>query len=152
MLLPARVLLPSLPSLSLLLGILSLLGARLCPQPAMSALRQQKGGDGHTDDAWGRQALEARSIFRSDVTGEASPARDCSASPLRSPEGALSLALEAARGRGRGRLAIAPRASVTALRCGQSGEHRPGADRLFPLLPRMARGGARRVETKSANN
>lgn len=128
MLLPAGVLLPSLPSLSLLLGILSLLGARLRPQPAMSALRQQKGGDGHTDDAWGRQALEARSIFRSDVTGEASPARDCSASPLRSPEGALSLALEAARGEG-GDASRSPRA-LRSPRCALASRVSTGQGRI----------------------
>lgn len=40
------------------------------------------------------------SIFGSDVTSEANPAWDCSAPPLPSLEGALSLALEAARGEG----------------------------------------------------
>lgn len=59
-----------------------------------------------------RQALRAGSIFGSDVTSEASPAPDCSAPPLLSPEGALSLAPQAARGAG-GVPAMAPHAQAT---------------------------------------
>lgn len=97
MLSPAGVLLPSLPCL---LRVLSLLSARLCPQEATSTLQWSTDGDGQTDRRQLRQELGAGSIFESDVTGEASLAWDCSAPRLPSPEGALSLQLEAAREEG----------------------------------------------------
>ncbi|XP_077902455.1 uncharacterized protein LOC144377071 isoform X4 [Ictidomys tridecemlineatus] len=97
MLSPAGVLLPLLPCL---LRVLSLLSARLCPQEVMSTLQWLTDGDGQTDGRQLRQELGAGSIFESDVTGEASLAWDCSAPRLRSPEGALSLQLEAAREEG----------------------------------------------------
>lgn len=80
-----------------------------------------------------RQALRVGSIFGSDVTGEASPARDCSPPQLPRPEGALSLALEAARGEGGG--AQRWTRALRSTGCTHPAARPPGADLFIPASP-----------------
>lgn len=147
MLSPAGVLLPSLPLLSLLLRVLWLLCARLCPRPATRPL-QQPYGRKRTN---GRMPREGRHWERGVSSAVMSPARRALPGIVQraaAPEPGGRAVTSAGGGAGRGRASQRwPRA-----RAGVSGmlrnalparpaAHPPGADHLLPFSWGWGKGG-----------
>ena len=117
---PAGILLSSLSALSLLLlRVLSLLSARLCPRPAMSPLQQRTEGNRQTDRRLAKAGAESGEYLREwcHRRGEPCPGLFAAAAP--ETGGRVVTRAGGGAGRGRGCPVMDPRAPVNGL-------HSPG--------------------------